>query len=69
MSVITCPRCQSHSVYRNHDSIGCLACGHMQQEAPREAWDTVAGGNRRLAPPGPAWTDAERAAWSADAAR
>lgn len=62
-----CPRCSSRSIHRSHNTIGCLACGHVLTEPPREPWDTVASAGS--AHPGPAVTDTERALWRVAAVR
>ena len=58
-----CPRCGSHSIVRNHDSVGCLACGRVLSEPVREVWDAAwaapgAGGHA-----GPPVTHQERLLW------
>lgn len=60
---MNCPRCGSHSILRSHDSVGCLACGHVVSEPQREVWDLASaspGAGPHLGPP---VTDAERTLW------
>ena len=61
---MTCPRCGSHSILRNHTTVACLPCGHILLEPDREAWDVASfprGGGKTSVP---AWTESERLAWA-----
>jgi hypothetical protein len=33
---MTCPRCGSKSVHQSHETVACLACGHIINERPPE---------------------------------
>jgi len=58
-----CPRCGSSSIFRNHDSVACLACGHVVSEPMREASDAGWGSPGTGPHLGPPVTDAERLRW------
>ena len=51
---VKCPRCGSNSVVNSHDSVACVACGHILREPPREATDAAwfhGGTGDHLGPP------------------
>ncbi len=60
---MTCPRCGSRSVYRDHHAVACLSCGRVIDEPARDP--TEATSLPRGAGPnwGPPWTESERLLW------
>ena len=66
---MTCPRCGSLAIMRNHDSVGCLACSHPLREPARKVWDAGSNSKGTKAPPGPPVTEEERLLWRLDRER
>jgi len=60
---MTCPRCGSVSVYRDHHTVACLSCGRVIGEPARGTPEAVSPPRGAGPNWGPAWTESERLLW------
>ena len=64
---LTCPRCGSRAIMRDHAAVACLSCGRVLNETTRPAEEEPSGFPRnRPDQLGPPWTESERLLWQSE---